>query len=129
MGFAKQRNKWRVVVVFAVLFVWFDFGHEGVGALVRQDSQPAAAPPPSGGASPTIADDDAGATGDNELFFELSNGLKFPAVSFGSAGLGQRTERAVRLALEAGFRGVDTAQATEWCVPTAAAVPTIGSHA
>eukprot|EP00750_Incisomonas_marina_P030240 INCI7433.1.p1 GENE.INCI7433.1~~INCI7433.1.p1 ORF type:complete len:188 (+),score=34.84 INCI7433.1:62-625(+) len=46
--------------------------------------------------------------------FTLSNGLPFPAVSFGTAGLGSRTETVVGMALAEGFRGLDTAQAKEW---------------
>ena len=37
-----------------------------------------------------------------------------PLVGFGCAGLGARGEKAVLNALQAGFRHVDTAQATEW---------------
>lgn len=37
-----------------------------------------------------------------------------PLVGFGCAGLGSRGEEAVLHALQAGFRHVDTAQATEW---------------
>ena len=48
--------------------------------------------------------------------FTLSNGLPFPAVSFGTAGLGSRTETVVGMALAEGFRGLDTAQAKEWFV-------------
>ncbi len=46
----------------------------------------------------------------------LSNGVAFPVVSFGTAGLQRRTQQAVEVALQSGFRGLDTAQAREWCV-------------
>ena len=46
----------------------------------------------------------------------LSNGVLFPAVHFGTAGLGAPTqvEAAVRSAFRFGFTAVDTAQAIEW---------------
>jgi diketogulonate reductase-like aldo/keto reductase len=44
----------------------------------------------------------------------LSNGVIVPAVGFGTAGLVGDTQRASALALDAGFRHFDSAQATEW---------------
>ena len=46
--------------------------------------------------------------------FELINGVRMPLVGFGCAGLGGKGEEAVFNALKAGFRHMDTAQATEW---------------
>ena len=46
--------------------------------------------------------------------FRLRNGLSFPAISFGTAGLSRDTEVAVQTAIEAGFTSFDTAQAWEW---------------
>lgn len=40
--------------------------------------------------------------------------IKMPLVGFGCAGLGSKGEDAVLHALHAGFRHLDTAQATEW---------------
>ena len=37
-----------------------------------------------------------------------------PLVGFGTAGLGEATERAVLWALETGYRSIDSAQAREW---------------
>jgi hypothetical protein len=72
-----------------------------------------------GGPSPTteaaVASGGNTCVADADGTFLLSNGLAFPAVSFGSAGLGRRTEDVVGLALIEGFRAIDTAQASEWC--------------
>ena len=40
----------------------------------------------------------------------LNNGIEMPLVGFGSAGLGQDTKQAVKWALEAGYRLIDSAQ-------------------
>ena len=60
----------------------------------------------------------------------LSNGVRLPAVGFGTAGLGRGTARSAQTALIQGFRHFDSAQATEWydesslgAVVQAAAVP------
>ncbi|CAM9785058.1 unnamed protein product [Pylaiella littoralis] len=45
---------------------------------------------------------------------QLNNGVSVPRIGFGTAGLGHATEEAVSLALTAGYRHVDTAQAQEW---------------
>lgn len=45
---------------------------------------------------------------------EIAPGVKMPPVLFGTAGLGERTNELTREALEAGFRGIDSAQAREW---------------
>ena len=77
----------------------------------------AAADAHDGGPSPsTNAAGDSTCVADAEGTFPLSNGLAFPAVSFGSAGLGRRTEVVIGMALAEGFRAIDTAQAWEWCV-------------
>jgi hypothetical protein len=44
----------------------------------------------------------------------LWNGLLMPTVGLGTAGLGDKTEAAVRSALRVGYRAIDTAQAPEW---------------
>ncbi|CAI5952946.1 unnamed protein product, partial [Closterium sp. NIES-64] len=44
----------------------------------------------------------------------LWNGVMMPRLGFGTAGLGEETERAVGWALEAGYRLFDSAQAREW---------------
>jgi len=48
---------------------------------------------------------------------ELANGVAFPVVGFGSAGLGKNTQSAVLSAIAEGFKAVDTAQAREWYGP------------
>jgi len=46
---------------------------------------------------------------------ELNNGVSMPRIGFGTAGLGcGKSLSAVRDALEAGYRHIDTAQANEW---------------
>ncbi|CAM9556010.1 unnamed protein product [Ectocarpus sp. 12 AP-2014] len=45
---------------------------------------------------------------------QLNNGVIIPRIGFGTAGLGQATEEAVAVALTAGYRHIDTAQAQEW---------------
>jgi diketogulonate reductase-like aldo/keto reductase len=47
-------------------------------------------------------------------FARLNTGALMPLVGFGTAGLGEATERAVLWALEAGYRSIDSAQAREW---------------
>ena len=50
-----------------------------------------------------------------ELTFELADGARIPAVGFGTFEIKEEdAERAVGVALEAGYRHVDTA---EGCVP------------
>lgn len=50
-------------------------------------------------------------------YAELPNGVRMPRLGFGTAGLGcAKSYKAVRDALEAGYRHIDTAQAAEWCV-------------
>jgi aryl-alcohol dehydrogenase-like predicted oxidoreductase len=50
-------------------------------------------------------------------YAELPNGVRMPRLGFGTAGLGcAKSYRAVRDALEAGYRHIDTAQAAEWWV-------------
>uniref|UniRef100_A0A7I4E8R9 NADP-dependent oxidoreductase domain-containing protein n=1 Tax=Physcomitrium patens TaxID=3218 RepID=A0A7I4E8R9_PHYPA len=44
----------------------------------------------------------------------LPNGVHMPRLGFGTAGLGGMTERATSWALQAGYRLLDSAQATEW---------------
>ena len=44
----------------------------------------------------------------------LNSGALMPLVGFGTAGLGEATERAVLWALETGYRSIDSAQAREW---------------
>lgn len=48
--------------------------------------------------------------------FTLNDGHTMPRMGLGTAGLGDGTAKAVGLALEAGFRHIDTAQAYEWYV-------------
>ena len=40
----------------------------------------------------------------------LNNGMEMPLVGFGTAGLGRDTKQAVKWALEAGYRLLDSAQ-------------------
>ncbi|CAN0545349.1 unnamed protein product, partial [Laminaria digitata] len=44
------------------------------------------------------------------LQVRLNNGVYVPRIGFGTAGLGDATEESVTLALEAGYRHIDTAQ-------------------
>jgi diketogulonate reductase-like aldo/keto reductase len=44
----------------------------------------------------------------------LPSGWRMPCVGFGTAGLGSRTQDAVRMALDAGYTLLDSAQAREW---------------
>jgi diketogulonate reductase-like aldo/keto reductase len=44
----------------------------------------------------------------------LANGRPMPAIGFGTAALGDGTQEAVRQALLAGYRHIDSAQAREW---------------
>ncbi|CAM9544671.1 unnamed protein product [Ascophyllum nodosum] len=44
----------------------------------------------------------------------LNTGASVPRIGFGTAGLGHATEESVSLALAAGYRQIDTAQAQEW---------------
>ncbi|KAL0022280.1 hypothetical protein WJX79_002742 [Trebouxia sp. C0005] len=46
----------------------------------------------------------------------LSNGIMMPSVGFGTAGLGEHTDQAVKEALLAGYALIDTAQAPECAV-------------
>ena len=57
-----------------------------------------------------------GGDGDGAVsgFARLNSGALMPLVGFGTAGLGEATERAVLWALEAGYRSIDSAQAREW---------------
>ena len=47
-------------------------------------------------------------------FVTLNSGARMPRVGFGTAALGDGTADAVRWALEAGYRSIDSAQAREW---------------
>ena len=44
----------------------------------------------------------------------LNNGVMMPTVGFGTAGLGDQTAAAVKAALLAGYRHLDSAQSREW---------------
>lgn len=44
------------------------------------------------------------------LQVRLSNGIMMPSVGFGTAGLGEHTDQAVKEALLAGYALIDTAQ-------------------
>lgn len=47
-------------------------------------------------------------------FVVLNSGARMPRVGFGTAALGDGTAEAVKWALEAGYRSIDSAQAREW---------------
>ena len=50
-------------------------------------------------------------------YADLPNGVRMPRLGFVTAGLGcAKSYKAVRDALEAGYRHIDTAQAAEWWV-------------
>jgi diketogulonate reductase-like aldo/keto reductase len=57
--------------------------------------------------APPVYDDDVG-------YVTLRGGVRMPRVGFGTAGLGDGTGDAVRAALAAGYRLLDSAQAREW---------------
>ncbi len=57
--------------------------------------------------APPVYDDDVG-------YVTLRGGARMPRVGFGTAGLGDGTGAAVRAALAAGYRLLDSAQAREW---------------
>ena len=67
-------------------------------------------------AAGTRTDGDGDGDGDEAVsgFARLNSGALMPVVGFGTAGLGEATERAVLWALEAGYRSIDSAQAREW---------------
>jgi len=61
-----------------------------------------------------LGDEELGDGSVSSGFARLNNGALMPLVGFGTAGLGEATERAVLWALEAGYRSIDSAQAREW---------------
>ena len=56
----------------------------------------------------------SGTSADTAEYVTLRSGARMPRVGFGTAGLGERTGEAVRSALAAGYRLLDSAQAREW---------------
>jgi diketogulonate reductase-like aldo/keto reductase len=61
-----------------------------------------------------LGDEELGDGSVSSGFARLDSGALMPLVGFGTAGLGEATERAVLWALEAGYRSIDSAQAREW---------------
>ena len=69
----------------------------------------------TGTRSEALGDEALGFLGsESSGFARLDSGALMPLVGFGTAGLGEATERAVLWALEAGYRSIDSAQAREW---------------